>query len=153
MSTSGNLTKWQKQYVGCFFKVWLSIAFIFVLLNAIFYITGVSRIGSTVQLVEFNICLNDNVYEPVTEVPEGTRVLFICGVAEGEGSGGGSWYLYRHEQMIRDRAINYYEGTFFDEVRFGEGLISGHYRLDIVSARRIIAETEFNVVEGVVPEI
>jgi len=97
---------------------------------------------------EFHICIDDSKYEPVTEILRGTEVIFVCGIVEGDGSGQGTGalYLWYKGEGTLIRVIGHYPGTFFEKVNV-KNLTAGTYKIDVLAARRVIAETEFDIID------
>lgn len=98
---------------------------------------------------EFHICLQESKYEPVTEVPSDIKEIFVCGIIEGDGSGerGGVLYIYTKGQIIFSHSIGHYPGIFFEKINV-ENFTSGNYRIDVGSDKRVIASTEFQIINS-----
>jgi len=109
------------------------------------WITG-DPVDRDAYFAEFNICLDDSKYEPVTEIPIGTEVIFVCGLVEGDGSGqrAGALHLWHKDKATLIRVIGHYPGIFFERISV-KNLAPGTYKIDVGSARRVIAETEFQI--------
>lgn len=126
---------------------WLGAIIGFGVIIVIAQLSGRGTIGKSSRFTEFHVCLNNNRYEPVTVVPPGTDILYLCGVIEGNGIRRGYWHLYFGDEMLRGQYFEHFPGTFFEPVRLNDGLKAGHYTIDMGSARQVIAKTEFTVVE------
>lgn len=117
----------------------------FLLILVILQVTGRGLLGNDAHLTAFRVCLNDTRYEPVDEVPPGTKVFFVCGLIEGQGMLQGVLHLYRDDQMIDSKLFESRQGTFHEQFAFEDGVTVGDYTIDFFVARQVIEQTNFSV--------
>lgn len=114
----------------------------------IFMLTGRFTVNNDSRFAEFHVCRDGTHYEPIQTIPMGTKEFYVCGTVKGHGLRVAAFDLYLANHLLdSDSYFEHYPGIFFERFSLDQELQVGQYRIEAVSAKSVIAKTEFSVVK------
>lgn len=120
-----------------------SLGFLVILI--ILQFSGRGFVGNTAKFTQFQVCLDTNNGQPINVIPIGTKTIYLCGLIEGKGILQGALDLYQSDRLIENRYFEHFPGVVSERISIERGLEIGQYRIEIISAKRVIAKTKFTV--------
>lgn len=95
---------------------------------------------------EFYVC-QEATGELVRTLSTKDEDLFLCGAIQGTTPRPGGLYLFYNDVVILNTHFEQLPGEFMVQLPTPKKLETGHYRVEIGYAKRILASTEFEVIE------
>jgi hypothetical protein len=99
------------------------------------------------EITHFGICLNNDEFQPVPEVPIELERFYICGLIEGTTRRNGSLGIRREGRPVLSQDFSEPPGYFFVPVRLADRFTEGRYQVDIGYARRTLVSTQVSIVK------
>lgn len=115
-----------------------------------FYWYWTGHLGSDAIVTELHICLQDTEYKPV-EVFATTNEFYLCGKVIRSGQVSAGFQIFREDEYLTGQSVSLRAGTFFIPVSsfvsepVAQVFAPGNYRVNVIVAQLVPAETHFEV--------
>jgi hypothetical protein len=90
------------------------------------------------------VCLEESNPQIVTTIPKGTKLVYLCGSIEGTSPRPGALYFFHDGQVVYYDDFEHKPRKFFHLLPLSSDA-SGTYVVEIISAKEVLARTEFSV--------
>lgn len=121
-------------------------AVVFLLFSLTCLLLGKCYLEYDSTFTEFYVC-QESTREPVRALSTRDKDLFLCGTIQGTTPRPGRLYLFYDDVVVLHTHFEQLPGEFMEPLPMPEKLEVGHYHVEIRYAKRILATTEFDIVE------
>jgi len=101
------------------------------------------------DIIELGVC-RDMEYHPVVSIPQGTNILYLCGIIDGVTPRRGSISLFNEDgkSLPVESIFHHNQGVFYHPITRTKEFGIGMYKVEIwyLQSGRTVVQTEFEII-------